>query len=273
MKKFLLIFFFMLVGVHAFGQQYIMGKITNADDDKLSGVTVVNLNTGESTVSTSDGTFVLKAAPAQEVRFIRSRFERVSKVLTAENFRSPMAIVLMEAPVLIEEVELGFQATGNLKKDVAMLESSARTKKLNADMNKYMKTKPETAYPALKPPVTLQTGPSYTAGQVDMIAIAKGIRTIVKKIRHDEPTTANYKERQQFYARIKAEIDMSYFQKYGLDEYEFDALMLYADNKYDLSATYRNKFNINTIQSYLRSALKEFMDTELAQYRRDTVAA
>ena len=210
---------------------------------------------------------MLKAETGQELRFVKSRYERFSTLVSGNHLSSSLRIILKQTPELIEEVEIGFVPTGNLKKDVNRLETPRRVKELNENMASYMRTKPSQAYPELKTPSTLQTGPNYSAGQVNVLGL---LSYLVKKTQK-QPTTPNYSEQQAFYRRVKEEVNMQYFTKYGLDEYQFEELLVYADRKYELSKNFRSNFNIATIESYLRMSLKDFLNTRNTTKKVDSV--
>ena len=258
MKTTLFLLFISVLFSQANAQQYLIGKITSEDGIELGGVVVMNMNTEEKVLSDKDGIFMIKASQNNEIRFVKPRYERSSVKVSAASFNSSFRIELRHSAELIEEVEIGFVPTGNLKKDIARLEPSAKVKTLNESMSAYMKTKPLEASPQLRMPSTLQTGPNYSAGQVNILGL---LGFLAKKIQK-HPTTANYAEQQAFYRRVKEEVNMEHYTKYGLDEFAFEQLLVYADRKYELSKNFRTNFSIATIDNYLKMALKDFLNSK-----------
>lgn len=265
--KTLLSFLFLLFFFSLNAQKYVFGKIVSEDGIELAGVVIMNMNTEEQSVSDKDGIFMIQVAEKEEIRFVKPNYERFSKIVSLENFNSSMRIVLKHTPQLIEEVEIAFKPTGNLKKDMARLEPSEKVKRLNANMSSYMKTKPAEAYPTLKAPSTLQTGPNYSVGQVNVLGL---LGLLVKKVQK-QPTTPNYAEQQAFYRKIHETVDKSYFTKYGLDDFQFEQLVIYADRKYELCKNLRNNFNKLTIENYLKMALKDFLNTRITVQKQDSI--
>ena len=51
------------------------------------------------------------------------------------------------------------------------------------------------------------------------------------KSRNISQDNRHYAEKQEFYKRVKAAIDLEYYTKYGLDEYDFDIFLAYADEQ------------------------------------------
>ncbi len=265
--KTLLSFLFLLFFFSLNAQKYVFGKIVSEDGIELAGVLIMNMNTEEESFSDKDGIFMIKAVANEEIRFVKPNYERFSKMVSSENYNSSMRIVLEHTPQLIEEVEIAFKPTGNLKKDIARLEPPEKVKRLNTNMSSYMKTKPTEAYPTLKTPSTLQNGPNYSVGQGNVLGL---LGFLVKKVQK-QPTTPNYAEQQAFYRKIHETVDKSYFTKYGLDDFQFEQLVIYADRKYELCKNLRNNFNKLTIENYLKMALKDFLNTRITVQKEDSI--
>ncbi len=257
MKTTLLFLFVSVLFSQVNAQQYVFGKVISEDGIELGGVVVMNMHSEEKVLTDKDGIFMIKALENHELRFIRARFDRTAVKIKPEHFQSSLRIELKHSPELIEEVEIGFVPTGNIKTDIAKLEPSAKVKALNENMSAYMKTKPTEVPPQLRQPSTIAVGPNYSAGQVNLLGL---IGYAIKKTQKQK-TTPNYAEQQAFYRRVKEEINMNYYTGYGLDEFEFEQLLIYADKKYNLSKNLRSNFSIATIDSYLKTALKDFLNT------------
>lgn len=257
-----LVFFFSIY--HYAQSNFVLGKVTNEDGIGLSGILVVNINTDEQVFSEKGGNFVIKAKVGDELRLVSKNYERVEIKLNQSEFASQLTIKLIRAPFLIEEVKIGFQPTGNLKKDSKALEPPEKVKKLNAELNAYILRNPIPPSPVLQTtkPSTIQLGPNFTAGQVDVIKLIGAMYGLVKKAVKEPETKASYAEQQAFYAKIKKEINLEFYRNKGIDEFEFEQLLVFADKKFNLSKNYRNKFDILVIDNFVKSALIDFLKSK-----------
>ncbi len=105
----------LFLSVNIFSQQKIMGKITDEDGVSLPAVTVMNISADTKTYTAIDGTFSIKASPDDELRFIRSGFER-SSIKASYGIGRYLNIKLTRIAQEIEEVEIA-KITGDITKD------------------------------------------------------------------------------------------------------------------------------------------------------------
>ncbi len=261
MLKNITFFLFLLASTYAFSQKYVIGKVVNDASSKLSDVLVLNTRTDEKVWTDGDGQFIIRAEVSDELRFVRQRYERISTKLKPEHFDKGLEVQLQLAPADIEEVKLGFRATGNLKKDVVALDKPAKVVALNTELRSVMKQVPNELPTTNKPPSAFAPR-DFSAGQVDVLKLAVAAIGLIKKAAGPEKTTPNYSETQAFYAKVKQSVNLADYEKFGLDEYAFEQLMVYADKNFDLAKNYRNNFNIKVIDGHLKQALKEFLMTK-----------
>ena len=264
MNKFLFFTFLFAFGFIS-AQQYVIGKVTTEADTKVPGVIVFNVHTEEMAKTDGDGNFIIKATTADELRFIKNNFERVAVKVKPDDFSKPLNISIQLRAQLIEEVEIAFKPTGNLRKDVRALDRPKKVEDLNNDLAKWMQLEPTMAYPSNKMPSTLVLGPDMKSGQISLFSSGGGglLGAVIKSIsKAAQPakTTADYAETQAFYKRVKENIDLDYFYKHGIDEYQFEMLLAFVDGKYELAKNFRSNFNKTAIEFYLKKELKDFMD-------------
>ncbi len=110
-----LLIFIVFPFLNIFSQKMVEGSITDEDGVALPAVMVMNISSEKRTYTASDGTFSIEATPEDELRFIRSGYERASikaKYLTDKK----TAIKLIRIAEQIEEVEIA-NLTGDIKKD------------------------------------------------------------------------------------------------------------------------------------------------------------
>lgn len=257
-RFFLLLLFF---SVRLFSQSgYVIGSITNENGDKLPGASIYNVRTDQFVISDKTGNFSIAAKTLDELRVARQGYERKNLAVTEANFTKSVEVQLVTIPVEIEALSLTFRPTGNLKKDVPRLNPPPKVMALNGEMNSYMRTPLTEVIPRATAPSAFKQ-PDFSAGQMDLVKLAGAIGGLIKKAGSSPKTTANYGETQAFYSRIKAAIDMNYYTRYGMDEYDVDVFLAYADRAYDLAKNYRNNFNKAAIESRLKEAFAEYIKT------------
>ena len=272
-KLFYLFLLFFFSAIHA--QHFVIGKVTTEVDTKVSGVIVFNADTEEQVFTDKDGFFIIKVTPQQELRFIKRNFERVSHRVKPEDFSKPLNVSIQLMTRDIEEVEIAFKPTGNLKKDVKTLDKPRRVVELNENLAMNMKIAPIKSFPTNSMPSTIVMGPNYNAGQVSVLSTGSSggvlgalINTVKRKV--DPKTTPTYTETVEFYNRVKGIVDLKFFYNHGLDEYSFERLLVFADQQFQLTKNFRNNFDKNTIESYLKRALKEFLETKMASKNKQS---
>lgn len=257
-RFFLLLLFF---SVRLFSQSgYVIGSITNENGDKLPGASIYNVRTDQFVISDKTGNFSIAAKTLDELRVARQGYERKNLAVTEANFTKSVEVQLVTIPVEIEALSLTFRPTGNLKKDVPRLNPPPKVMALNGEMKSYMRTPLTEVIPRATAPSAFKQ-PDFSAGQMDLVKLAGAIGGLIKKAGSSPKTTANYGETQAFYSRIKAAIDMNYYTRYGMDEYDVDVFLAYADRAYDLAKNYRNNFNKAAIESRLKEAFAEYIKT------------
>ncbi len=135
----LFLIFFLSLKISA--QEYVFGKITNEDDVELREVTVINLNTDERSVSDQNGHYMIKASQGDELRFTKLGYERASQRLIKIHFEKPLNIALKQIPQEIEEVEIKYRVTGNLKEDSKHFGDRGKVKKMKDELASYVARK------------------------------------------------------------------------------------------------------------------------------------
>ncbi|WP_034752763.1 peptidase associated/transthyretin-like domain-containing protein [Chryseobacterium daeguense] len=109
-------FAFLLLSAGFYSQQMVTGKISDENNNDLSAVTVINISSDKKVLTNSSGEFSIEASPNDEIRFIKTGFERASTRVLA-NGNNPFLFVKMIRIIQeIEEVELT-KITGDLEKD------------------------------------------------------------------------------------------------------------------------------------------------------------
>lgn len=121
-----------------FSAQTITGRIVTDGVTPLSSVLVINMKNNEKTSSNHEGFFSISANVNDELRFIRSGFQR--STATINSYQTSLLINMVPAYHDIEEVEVSFTPTGDLKKDNTKVENKKKVALTN-DIAHYIQKK------------------------------------------------------------------------------------------------------------------------------------
>jgi hypothetical protein len=164
--KLLFIFsFFFFISINA--QDFIFGKITSEDNVEMADVTVINIRTDERVTTNRDGHFMISGRQGDNLRFIKTGYDRININITKDNIVSPVNIKLIRTAQLIDEVEIKKALTGDLKIDTKTLNPPKKVEKLKSDLAIYMKQKSDPRILAAKPGEFVQPkGQGFAIGKV-----------------------------------------------------------------------------------------------------------
>ena len=238
------------------GQQKISGNVITGDDLDLAPVLVVNISENRSVLSDMSGKFEIEAKENDEIRFVKEGYYRVDKKLTREEINAPFNIMLKKMEIQIPEVTIKYRPTGNLAKDNQHYNESRKLQALKSDMEDYMRSPLNQPLPDNTVSKTF-TGHDFNAGQVNLF----GVFNAVKKLAQPKVTKANYNETQDFLKRVRNEVNLNFLKKYGMDEEQIDAFLLYADKTRSLAKRYRKDFSITVVEYELKVAFGEYSKT------------
>lgn len=241
-------------------QQKISGKVITGEELDLSPVLIVNISEGKSMLSDMSGKFEMEAKENDEIRFVKEGYYRVDKKVTGEDFNSALNIILKKMEIQIPEVKIKYRPTGNLAKDNQHLNESRKLQSLKSDMEEYMKSPLNQPLPTNTISKTF-TGHDYNAGQVNLFGVFNAVSGLVKKATKPKITKANYNETQDFLKRVKNQVNLSFLKKYGMDEEQIDAFLLYAEKTRSLAKRYRKDFQISVVEYELKIAFGEYSKT------------
>nr|WP_314498246.1 hypothetical protein [uncultured Chryseobacterium sp.] len=165
LKLFFILSFFFFVNIHA--QDFIFGKVTSEENVEMSEVNVINIRTDERVLTNRDGHFMISARQGDNLRFVKTGYERVNTNITKENISSPINIKLVRIAELIDEVEIKKALTGDLKIDTKTLNPPKKVEKLKNDLALYILQKSDPRILAAKPGEFVQPkGQGFVIGKV-----------------------------------------------------------------------------------------------------------
>jgi len=148
-------------------QDYLFGKITSEEHIEMPDVTVINIRTDERVTTNADGHFMISGREGDELRFIKSGYERMNRRITKDNISAPLSITLIRQTTLIEEVEVKKGLTGDLKVDSKNLNRPRKVEKLTQDIDKYIAQKSDPRILAAKAGEFVQPkGQGFSIGKV-----------------------------------------------------------------------------------------------------------
>lgn len=113
-KNLYLIFCFIFANF--FSQQTVTGKISDDNGFDLGAVTVINVSSDKKVLTNASGEFSIEASANDEIRFIKTNYERASLRVLKNGYNPFLFITMIKIPQEIEEVELQ-KITGDLSKD------------------------------------------------------------------------------------------------------------------------------------------------------------
>ncbi|WP_343663450.1 carboxypeptidase-like regulatory domain-containing protein [Chryseobacterium mucoviscidosis] len=149
-------------------QNYIFGKVTSEDNNEMPEATVINIRTDERVLTNRDGHFMISGRAGDELRFVKSGYERTNRKITQENITAPVNVTMIRAAELIAEVEIKKNITGDIKIDAKNLNPPRKVEKLKNDLAKYMSQKSAPGVLAARPGEFVQpvTKGIYSFGKV-----------------------------------------------------------------------------------------------------------
>lgn len=259
LKLLLLLFLFSATFILA-QKQYILGNVKNEVQDNIPQTYIYNSRTEELTQTDKFGNFIIAAIATDELRIVKSGFDRETVKILSENFTKPLQLILSKTPFEIEEVTIAFRPTGDLKKDLAFFKTSAKTEKLNSELSIYAMGPMTEVLPQNKIPNSFAPT-NYGEGQMNIFGLASALKGLLGKATTKPDSTPNYAEVQDFYRRVKDVVDLDYYKSYGMSEYDFDIFLANTDRANSLAKKYHKNFNRVVIESELKLALVDYLKT------------
>jgi hypothetical protein len=165
LKLLFLLPFLFFIQIHA--QDYLFGKIITEENIEMPEVTVINIRTDERVSTNANGHFMISGRLGDELRFVKSGYERINRKITQENIGSPLNVTLIRQTALIAEVEIKKGITGDLKIDSKNLNRPKKVEKLIKDIDLYIAQKSDPRILAARAGEFVQPkGQGFSVGKV-----------------------------------------------------------------------------------------------------------
>ncbi|MCT2562945.1 hypothetical protein [Chryseobacterium herbae] len=249
----------LFMSAELFSQQQVTGVVTDNSKTNINPVLIVNISSQKSALSDTSGKFSIEASENDELRFVKEGYYRIDKKMKKEDFSSPLMISFERVEIEIPEVKIVYKPTGNLERDNKHLNESRKMVSLRSELDEYMKSPMNEAVPDNAISKTFK--PDYNAGQVSILGVLDAAVGLFKKATELKITKANYKETQDFIQRIKNEIDLQFLKKYGMDEEQIDAFLIYANDTRTMAKKFRKNFKADVVEYELKVAFAEYKKT------------
>lgn len=188
--------------------QTVRGKVTDEDGIVLPAVTVINISPDKKTYTDAAGTFSIDASAQDEIRFVRSGFERTS-IRTGQNSSEELNIKLIRTAREIEEVKVP-NITGDLTKDAR---SVAKTDKGRAVQDAVGLPQP-TGKMREKPAEVKQVLVPILLGQLNV----QGMYDLISGKARKQKRQYRYDDLQEDVLWIRDRVEDDYFTKEGIPE-------------------------------------------------------
>lgn len=257
--KLKLLLFFVVFSSFSWAQKTISGNVIDENGIAQSVVFILNVNKNQSVFSDAKGNYSILADHGDELRFVKDGFYRTEIKVHENVLAENKNVVIRHVEILIPEVKLEFQPTGNLEKDAKNAGDSKRVVALNSSMEKYMKSPMAEALPKNEVQKTFR-GHDFQEGHasLDVVKTLVFISNLIANRSKPKITKANYYETQTFIKEIKSKINLDFLRDYGMRDDSIDAFLLYANDTFQLAKKYRKDFNTVKITSELRAAFAEY---------------
>jgi len=255
--------FFLLLSIFTYAQQTVSGTTVSEQGYIIQNVTVINMRTHHKVISDLQGFFSIPAEINDELRFSKEKYDRTTKKVIFQDFSQTIPVSLIQSPVEIEEVDIGFNPTGDFKKDLSF-RNATKKKLLNQEIRDYIKTHPEEqkAQGISTPNFGI---PDMSRGQVSILSVGTGgsggiLGLVAQQVLKKDKHRPNYSEIQAFHRKLKDSFYGDYFIQKGIDESDFDSYLLYLDQTYKFSEKYFNNFNTFEIEKKLKNLLQDYIN-------------
>jgi len=259
MIKIFTILFIFLIGININAQKYISGQILSESQQAIPNVDVVNITNNYRTTTDNNGRFLIKATDENELRFVKSGYDRIDRKLDYKDFLTDFKIILLPKTIEIETVNVGLALTGNLKQDLKKV-TNKKTENLNLEIASSLKNfRPTEVYPKATVPRDFQN-PSMPNVGIDLIKAAGFISGLLKSKSEKPIFSPTELQSKQFYKNLKNDLGEDYFDSLGFKDTMIDDFLMFCESKRHLSSKYFKEYNIGVIKIELEELYIQYQN-------------
>ncbi|HIB8182016.1 TPA: hypothetical protein ACWX1I_003432 [Elizabethkingia anophelis] len=251
------ILFFMLITIpwSICAQNLLIGKVVDENGNAIPNAFVINMKTNQNLLADDYGVFSINARQGEEIRVLANRFERQSKVLTADDFKGKFMISLLPRIQTIEEVKIGFKPTGHLETDLGKLyrdkELEDLKKKLTMALN--MDPDPNEIRPTLRIPSAFNNQIPLSGATIVIDLFGK--RSKPKKVKND-PALRMINNVGTIYSAIGTQ----FFESLGIPKARITDFIVFVLKKNSLKEQLEEQ-NYDSIRKTMRENAETFLIT------------
>lgn len=166
LSRFLFLIVFLSIKI-IYSQNIISGKITTEESIPIANATVINMKTEKKVSTSSEGVFSIEANVGDELRMVKNGYERNNIFVKSDDFASISTIILKRMIYTIDEVEIEYKVTGNLKKDSKHYNEPEEVNQAKIDLGRYVMKKSDPSVTALQGGDFKQPkGPGFSVGAI-----------------------------------------------------------------------------------------------------------
>lgn len=197
-----------------FSQQKVSGKIVSENNMILNSVLVANISNNRKVNNDGKGNFIIEANLGDEIRFVKSGYERSSHIVLDQN--TPINVILIRIPEEIEEVEI-ITITGDLEEDSKKLTKIDKAEELRKSIG--LPKAPEVAREAIP-----TWGSVFAIGIPNIFDLYKIISGDARRMR----SLYKYEDTQMYMDWIITRTDDEYFEEQGIPKNHIRQFLEYA---------------------------------------------
>ena len=133
--------FFLFLNILMVKSQVVVGVVKTVDGVMISNAQVINMTSNSKTRTDALGKFEMSSRVGDEIRIVKVGFDRHSIIVTEENKQTEIVIYLRKEAQMIPELQIKYQATGNLLKDHSNFGEPKKVTAAKVDLQRYIKAK------------------------------------------------------------------------------------------------------------------------------------
>jgi len=250
----ILFFMFIVIPWSIHAQSLLIGKVVDENGNAIPNAFVINMKNNQNLLADDYGVFSINAKQGDEIRVLANRFERQSKILTADDFKGKFMISLLPRIQTIEEVKIGYKPTGHLETDLGKLyrdkELEDLKKKLTMALN--MAPDPNEIRPTLRIPSTFNNQIPLSGASIVIDLFGK--RNKPKKIKND-PALRMINNVGTIYSTIGTQ----FFESLGIPKDKVTGFIVFVLKKNNLEKELKEN-NYNSIRNILSENAVTFLN-------------
>ena len=234
--------------------QQVSGIVIDEDQNPIPAVLVFNMKTEQKSYTNIKGEFSINASANDELRFLRTGFDRGSKIVGPGDFIGNLSMTIARSVQEIEEVEIpAVRLTGDLNQDSRNLTKFDKVAQLQREIG--VPGPPEK--PRETPPPTVeQIGLiSYALSNINVFTLYKNISGDARRMRQ----LYKYEDLQDNVIWIRGNVNDDYFTKMEIPAEKIPEFLQFSLGLKPEISKYINAGNLSKVLWALENALPHYL--------------